>query len=114
MLSDVVFNQHKPEWLGFAASQRLPGMYQQLEWIPAGGLMAPLADNLDLARRAGLSNAAPPATGQRAGDVGLAAGCRLLFSLRALLEDLLQQTEVATRCFAHLRGHDWRGKIGEA
>jgi len=53
LLSDVVFNQHKPEWLGFAASQRLPGMYQQLEWIPAGGLMAYLADNLDLARRAG-------------------------------------------------------------
>ena len=61
MLSDVVFNQHKPEWIGFAASQRLPGMYQQLEWIPTGLLMAYLADHLDLARRAGLSNTAPPA-----------------------------------------------------
>src|SRR6266567_325967 len=35
-------------------------------------------------------------------------------SLRVPLEDLLQQTEIATRRFAHLRGHDWRGKIGEA
>jgi putative ABC transport system substrate-binding protein len=53
LLSDVVFNQHKPEWLGFADSQQLPAMYQQLEWVPAGGLMAYLADNMDLARRGG-------------------------------------------------------------
>jgi putative ABC transport system substrate-binding protein len=53
LLSETVFNQYKPEWLGFAASQRLPAMYQQLEWVPAGGLMAYLPDNLDLARRGG-------------------------------------------------------------
>jgi putative ABC transport system substrate-binding protein len=50
-LSEEVFNRHKPEWLGFAASQRLPAMYQQLDWVAAGGLMAYLADNLDLFRR---------------------------------------------------------------
>jgi putative ABC transport system substrate-binding protein len=53
LLSETVFNQHKPEWLGFAASQRLPAMYQQLDWVRAGGLMAYLPDNIDLARRGG-------------------------------------------------------------
>jgi putative ABC transport system substrate-binding protein len=53
LLSETVFNQYKPQWLGFAASQRLPAMYQQLDWVAAGGLMAYLPDNLDLARRGG-------------------------------------------------------------
>ena len=53
VLSDVAFNQHKPKWLGFAASQRLPAMYQQLDWVPAGGLMVYVANNNDLIRRGG-------------------------------------------------------------
>jgi putative ABC transport system substrate-binding protein len=51
VLSDPVFNQYKPQWLGFAAQHRLPAMYQQLEWIPAGGLMAYVASNTALRRR---------------------------------------------------------------
>jgi putative ABC transport system substrate-binding protein len=51
VLSDPVFNQYKPRWLGFAAQHRLPAMYQQLEWVPLGGLMAYVASNTALRRR---------------------------------------------------------------
>jgi len=53
LLSEEVFNAHKPDWLDFAASERLPAMYQQLNWVAAGGLMAYLADLEDLYRRSG-------------------------------------------------------------
>ena len=51
VLSDPVFNDYKPQWLGFARSERLPAMYQQLDWVREGGLMAYVADNVELARR---------------------------------------------------------------
>jgi putative ABC transport system substrate-binding protein len=53
LLSETVFNQHKPEWLGFAADEHLPAMYQQLDWVTAGGLMAYLADLEDQFQRGG-------------------------------------------------------------
>jgi putative ABC transport system substrate-binding protein len=51
LLPEEVFNRHKSAWLGFAAEERLPAMYQQLDWVAAGGLMAYLADIVDLYRR---------------------------------------------------------------
>jgi putative ABC transport system substrate-binding protein len=68
VLSGVAFNQHKSEWLGFAARQRLPAMYQQLEWVPAGGLMVYVANNNDLIRRGG-SHVDRILRGARPGDL---------------------------------------------
>jgi putative ABC transport system substrate-binding protein len=82
LLSDSVFNQHKPEWLGFAASQRLPAMYQQLDWVPAGGLMAYLPDNLDLARRGG-SYVDKILRGAKPGDLPIEQPTRYEFSVNS-------------------------------
>jgi ABC-type uncharacterized transport system substrate-binding protein len=54
LLSEEVFNAHKVEWLGFASTERLPAMYQQLNWVAAGGLMAYLANLEELIRRGGI------------------------------------------------------------
>jgi putative ABC transport system substrate-binding protein len=52
MLGGFIFNPHRARIAGLAAGNRLPAIYNALEWVEAGGLMSYGTSFPDLFRRA--------------------------------------------------------------
>jgi putative ABC transport system substrate-binding protein len=52
MLGAFIFNPHRPKIADLAAQNRLPAIYNALEWVEAGGLMSYGTSFADLFHRA--------------------------------------------------------------